>query len=301
MDPIREFRNAMLAAGLTPPELIEPGKLHRFSTNGKRGDDAGWCRLFPDLAGGVFGDFRSGLSESWQAQRSKPFSEAEREAFRRRCEAERQARQDEEAQRHAEAAKRGENILAAADEAPDGHAYAKKKAVPLGTHAKRGAWPQRNWKDALLLPVFGPDGKLLSVQAIHADGKKDFLKHGRTRGGFYPFGTVRGAELVLVGEGAATVAACVASSPCAAVAALSRDNLAAVGQAVRKLAPGAALVFLADNDAMPDGGNPGIAEAQRAADLVGGHVAVPELDGRKCDFWDVWRERGPEAVRVAIA
>jgi putative DNA primase/helicase len=83
------FIGAIRAAGLNPPEVIEPGKLHRFSTNGKSSDDAGWCKLFEDLRGGVFGDFRSGLSETWQAQREKPFTPAERETFRQRCEAER--------------------------------------------------------------------------------------------------------------------------------------------------------------------------------------------------------------------
>lgn len=52
MNATAQFRDAMQSAGLIPPETIEPGKLHRFSSNGKRGDDAGWCKLFPDLAGG---------------------------------------------------------------------------------------------------------------------------------------------------------------------------------------------------------------------------------------------------------
>jgi putative DNA primase/helicase len=103
MDGIEEFQGAMRANGLNPPEIIEPGKLHRFATNGKRHDDAGWCKLFADGVGGVFGDFRSGLSETWQAQREKPFTPMEREAFRQRCEAESRVREAEEARRHAEA------------------------------------------------------------------------------------------------------------------------------------------------------------------------------------------------------
>jgi hypothetical protein len=36
-NPIEQFRNAIQAAGLTPPSLIEPdGKLHRFASNGNR-------------------------------------------------------------------------------------------------------------------------------------------------------------------------------------------------------------------------------------------------------------------------
>ena len=37
------FREAIHTAGLTPPEVIEAdGRLHRFASNGRRGDDAGW-------------------------------------------------------------------------------------------------------------------------------------------------------------------------------------------------------------------------------------------------------------------
>ena len=81
--PGEQFRDAIREAGLEPPDLIEPGKLHRFSTNGKARDDAGWCKLFADLCGGVFGDHRSGLSALWQARRDKPYPAAEREAFQR--------------------------------------------------------------------------------------------------------------------------------------------------------------------------------------------------------------------------
>ena len=56
--------------------------------------------------------------------------------------------------------------------------------------------------------------------------------------------------------------------------------------------PDAELIILADNDLkLPK-------EAHEAAVAVGGRVVVPELDGRKCDFWDVWNELGVEAVRT---
>ena len=39
---IQQFRIAIQDAGLHPPEVIEAdGTLHRFASNGKRGDDAG--------------------------------------------------------------------------------------------------------------------------------------------------------------------------------------------------------------------------------------------------------------------
>ena len=35
-----EFRDAIRVFGLQPPDVIEPGRMHRFATNGRRGDDA---------------------------------------------------------------------------------------------------------------------------------------------------------------------------------------------------------------------------------------------------------------------
>jgi putative DNA primase/helicase len=57
---IDQFRDAIQAAGLTPPEVIDAdGKLHRFASNGKRGDTAGWYVLHDDgILAGSFGDWR---------------------------------------------------------------------------------------------------------------------------------------------------------------------------------------------------------------------------------------------------
>ena len=51
-EAVQHFKHSMNEHGITPPEHIEPGRLLRFSTNGKAGDKAGWCRLFEDLRGG---------------------------------------------------------------------------------------------------------------------------------------------------------------------------------------------------------------------------------------------------------
>ncbi len=78
---MQDFRAAMLAALGEAPELIEPGRLHRFSTNGKRGDTSGWCQLFEDGRAGVYGDFRSGMSSVWTAQRRDLMTPTQRAAL----------------------------------------------------------------------------------------------------------------------------------------------------------------------------------------------------------------------------
>ena len=88
-DAVEQFRDAICAAGLTPPKAIEAdGELHRFSSNGKRGDLAGWYVLHGDgIPAGVFGDWRSGLSETWRADIGRGLTDDEREQQRQRLEA----------------------------------------------------------------------------------------------------------------------------------------------------------------------------------------------------------------------
>ena len=87
-----DFRNAMLEMGLTPPEVIEPGRFYRFPGRDKRSSNrAGWCIGFADGLGGTFGDWSSGLTVDWQARRDRPLSHSEREAQERQFKAARAA------------------------------------------------------------------------------------------------------------------------------------------------------------------------------------------------------------------
>ena len=72
------FRLAVLACLGHAPEVIEPGRLHRFATSERRSDTAGWCKLFDDLRGGVFGCHRQGISETWSAQDRRTMTTADR-------------------------------------------------------------------------------------------------------------------------------------------------------------------------------------------------------------------------------
>lgn len=300
-DAIESFKATIQAFGLNPPDTIQPGKFHRFPGIGnKRGDDAGWCKLFDDWRGGVFGDFSTGLDEHWQVETGRAYSDEERAAFRQRIEAERKTRDTELLRQQEAAAKSAGDVLAAAGANPSQHPYALKKAVDFGQKVKRGAWPQRSWLDALLIPIYSTDGKIWTVEAINPEGEKDYLKGGRKRGCFHPLGKIRGANRVFIGEGLATVAAVHAVDGAPAVAAMDAGNLSAVALAVRGMVPNAELVLLADNDIKADGSNPGLKAATEAAQAIGGVVAVPELDGQKCDFWDLWQQRGADAVRDAL-
>jgi hypothetical protein len=61
------FKAAMMAHLGHAPDHVEPGKLMRFPTNQRRGDTAGYCKLWPDERGGFYGDFRTGKAGNWSA------------------------------------------------------------------------------------------------------------------------------------------------------------------------------------------------------------------------------------------
>jgi putative DNA primase/helicase len=67
LEIIENFKDAIRAEGITPPAHIEAdGKPHRFSTNGKAKDRAGYYTLHLDgVAAGGFGCFRLGIKQTW--------------------------------------------------------------------------------------------------------------------------------------------------------------------------------------------------------------------------------------------
>lgn len=84
-DPISAFKSAIVAAIGAAPEDIEPGKLQRFATRDRRGDDAGFCKLFDDQRGGVYGCNRQfpGQVFTWSAIARDRMTAAERAALNR--------------------------------------------------------------------------------------------------------------------------------------------------------------------------------------------------------------------------
>jgi phage/plasmid primase-like uncharacterized protein len=238
---------------------------------------------------------------NWTAKRDRPLNADEYQLLKQRWHQEGCEREAEENTQHDEAAKASATILKAASGDPASHPYAVSKSVPFGPLVKRGAWAQRNWQDALLIPIYDADGQLWSVQAINSNGDKDFLRGGKKRGGFHPIGNIHGGSAVLIGEGIATVAAAAESTGHPGAAAMDAGNLEHAARAIRNIVPNAEVILLADNDIKADATNIGVEAATAAARAIGGRVAIPELDGRKCDFWDVSHELGAEGVLHAIA
>lgn len=295
LDSVSQFKDAILSAGLIPPPVIEPGKFQRFPGEGKgQRNESGWCKLFDDGRGGVFGDYSTGLSSDWHAKREQPFTPTEREAFKRQiAEAQQQAEADQ-AKRHAEAAAKAVTAWKDATPAPDDHRYLVRKQVQA--HGLRIDAAGR-----LVVPMYA-DGSIQSVQTITEDGGKRFLSGGRVTGCYYPIGKPNG--VLCVAEGFATGASIHEATGHAVAVAFNAGNLQPVAVALRTKLPDVRLVICADDDSAT-AGNPGLTKATEAAAAVGGLVAVPVFgddrpDGAS-DFNDMAALCGLEAVRGAMA
>ena len=219
--------------GCDPPSRIEPGRFTRFPTNGKRGDDAGWCKLFPDGEGGVVGDFRSGETWTWHAKDDRAWTEAEKRAWRDRID---RARKDAEAERAREqeaAAKRAAELWRAAQPATD-HPYLVAKGIgPHGARVYRGPLAIRGMKcdGALVVPLRNPEGRITSLQFIAPDGEKRFLPRGVKAGSYFSIGKPEG--VLYIAEGFATAASVHEATGQAVAVAFDAGNLTAVALALR--------------------------------------------------------------------
>ncbi len=301
MIELDQFRDAIRSAGLEPPDAIEAdGKLRRFASNGKRGDDAGWYVLHGDgIPAGCFGDWRTGVSESWRADSSRTLTPAEDAAHRAKVEAMRREREAEESRRKDEAANKAAAIWKAAQPAPDDHPYLIRKRVKA-----HGA---RLHDGALVIPMRDGAGLLHSLQFIWPNGEKRFLSGARVAGCYFSIGTVnqtKNAGTLCIAEGFATGATIHETTGYPVAVAFNTGNLEPVARTLRAKFPDTTLILCADDDAATDG-NPGLTKATAAALAVGGKLAVPDFGADRpagaTDFNDMMALYGAEAVVHAIA
>lgn len=282
------FRQAIKDAGLTPPATITAdGKLHRFASNGTRGDDGGWYIFHPDeVPAGAYGCWRVGIKATWCAKTDTDLTSAERAAQRTRIAAMQAERERAEQQDQAEAASRASSIWHAATPAPEDHPYLVRKHV--GAHGLR-----LDAQNRLIMPI-SVDNTLTSLQFISNGGEKHFLPGGLKRGGYYLLGTVDGAEHLNIVEGYATGAAVFEATGLPTVIALDAGNLMPVAEALRTAYPAILINVCGDHDVSEVGQTKG----QEAADAVGGRLVIPKTPGM--DWNDVAISEGLDAVREQI-
>lgn len=308
-DVAHTFREAMLAALGHAPDVIEPGRFHRFATSERRTDDAGWCKLFDDMRGGVFGCYRAGISEVWRADDLAGMSIAQRAALARQVMQATAERERQQRQRWADNAK-GINDLSRV-------LIPVVPGDPVMLYLKRrgfaGVWPLPTalrlhrgldyWHEgerlgtfpAMVAPLTAPDGRMVSLHRtfLHADGRPVLRDGKKVRKLMPTAGPLAGACIALhkpargcigIAEGIETALAAWCGSGVPTVAAYCAGNLAAWcwPAGVQRV-----LVFADADKAGRES-----AATLRARVLAAGkrcEVLTPSDDG--ADWCDVWAAR----------
>ena len=271
-----QLREAMMSAGIDPPEDIHiDGKVHRFATNGKKGDDAGWYVAYPDgVPAGSFGCWRDGIQQNWRMDVGRPLEAAEEMAIKRRQEEARQERKRQQEVRQESAKEVVDEIWRNAGVADPDHPYLQRKRIqPNGARVTGDG--------RLIVPLFAPDGTLSSLQYINAEGGKQYHAGASVKGCQYTIGAVEQTDTLYIAEGFATAATIheATGAPCAT--AYSASNLTAVAEYWRaELGHHVALVVVADNDDH----HVGKMYADQAAAKTGARVVIPPVSGDANDY-----------------
>ena len=275
-------------AGMKFPDNADTGKIKRFSNNGKSHDKSGWLNMFPDGRGAVFGCWRDGTSFTWQQRidgAPMPSGEELRHAKAQADKARKQAEAERDAL-HAKTAKMLESEHIGLPVATAANEYCElKKIIPPDT-VKQGQRGQ------LVIPVYGADSCLQSVQEIFPDKRKQFAKDAKMKGGRFAFSPLIDGEQITLTEGFSTGASVFASGVGAVVNCFSGGNLAAVAADLRQRYPNSFILVAGDLDAHGKGAE--YARAAVAQAMPNSAMILPVFsDGRDTgDFNDLHQSAG---------
>ena len=269
--PESQLIDAMRAAGIThtPEQIHIDGKMHRFCTSGKRGD-SGWYIIFSDgIPAGQFGCWRSGLVQSWRADVGRKISHVEQMAHTRRMAEAAALREAELTRRRETAADVVGRIWSEAQAASPEHPYLQRKGI--ATHGARVTGDGR-----LIVPLYSPDGELVSLQYIDSGSDKKYHPGGQTGGAYWWLGALEDAKTIYIAEGFATAATIHQTTGQPVFIAYSASNLVPVcGMLRQQFGAAQALVIVADNDASHTGQK----YADQASAKYGARVVVPPIEG----------------------
>lgn len=285
-----QFINAIQQSGITPPsQIVADGELHRFSSNGKSTDEAGWYVLHDDgIAAGSFGDWRSGLTQNWCADIGRQLTQSEQLAHKARIEAMRAKREADDMKAKAEAKERANSIWNDATKVQP-HPYLDRKGV--------NAYGIKQSGESLVIPLRA-DGEIQSLQFINADGTKKFLTGGRIKGCYLSIGKPQ--DVIYIAEGYATGASIREATGAAVVVAFNAGNLKTVTGLLRDKFPAIKLVICADDDV----NSVGITKANEAAKQFGADVILPEFGDNRpenvSDFNDLHQLKGLDEIKQQL-
>lgn len=264
------------------------GQIHRYDIEGdKRGSNNGAYIIHTDgIPAGFIQDWKRGVKATWKYE-STAITEEQKAYFtspeyKAKQKAERQRKEEERKKRQLDAIDNVRRRMRTLPEAPGNFPYLKKKHIyPYGVKLD-----SNGKEDMLAVPLRDIDGNVCSLQWIFSNGQKRFYSDAPIESLFWSIAldTLKTdtKEVILLGEGYATMAKIheLTNIPC--VAALSCHALKAVAKRLKERYPECKIYVTADNDKSTEikrDFNPGVQAAKELVKLgLAECVIIPEFE-----------------------
>lgn len=167
------------ALGSTITDLSPDGKMHRFSTNGKSSDKAGWLVMpTPDVV--VAGCWRSGKTITLFADGKRRDDPDVIDAIQRARAAYRKEREIAAK----EAANKAVDLMRWSKALDYTNPYIVRKAIDQMPRL-RGKLRASALKESILVDMVNAHGEIVGAQIIHADGSKMFISGSTKQGSWH--------------------------------------------------------------------------------------------------------------------
>lgn len=301
-DTIAEFTAFCSDLGLTPTQIIADGKIHRFSPaeSRKRGKKPGWYILFDDeYPQGVVSDWRlGGQKHHWRSLRviGRPARIDLREVMERRD----RERREQNRLGITSARHRWESAQKLNGHS---HPYLETKGVTSPVLRVEGS--------RILVPAFGPDKEIQTLQAIAANGDKRFHPGAPTDGAFLPLGPglsrAKAGDKAYLCEGFSTGVTVQDATGSPVICAFNGRNMIAVAKWLAQTHPHLSWVVAGDDDWElplydPPLVNVGRDCADESAAILGGMSMIVPLNGKEglSDYNDMASLYGIGAVTAYL-
>jgi putative DNA primase/helicase len=288
--------------GGAPAEIVYDGQPHRFNV-GESKSRAGWyiAHLNSGLPIITFGSWIDGSKYTIRNGEAVDPDAPKRD--RSQWDRSKKAK----AKRTAELANRLWKIAKPCTQ----HSYLEKKQI--GSHGTRilvlnkdidrwfHEWIKNNsLQGALVIPMI-VDGRIVDLQLVTTDVKR-FLPHGDHKSATFTLGKPAESNKLIIATGYATGATIYECADIPVIIVFTDGNIDHAVNSIKRTYPNHSLTIAADNDIHSDERkiNSGLVYSTAAAKKYDLLLAVPEWEGRKVDYNDLFIALGKQAVIDSI-